>query len=240
LDYDQFVVWSPFLAQYFSSHPGSARRFQVTGCLWADYIQPRRDVLVKMSAELQEWLQGKKVVAAFDSTYSRRGYTSYQEGILFARHILLLADMSADLVVLWKEKKPRGVHYQLDDGSADELLAVYAKLDGHPRVMNVTSVLTAGDMVSVADLVISFPFTSTSLEALSAHRRAVWHDPLAFYKRSVYSDRLVTHGWEELRVLVDCLLRGEDLSLAEADTKMMDPYCDGRAVERFRKLLAEA
>lgn len=240
LDYDHFVAWTPFLAQYFASHPGSAKQFHVTGCFWADYIQPRRDAFKALSMGLQERLKRKKVVAAFDSTYSRKGMTSYQEGIAFARHILALADLSDDLLILWREKITRKLHYKLDDMSADELLAVYAKMDAHPRIINVTRTLTAGDMIAVSDLVISFPFTSTSLEALSAHRRAIWHDPLAFYRRNIYDDRLVTHGWNELQDLVVRLLRGEELSFGEAESKVRDPYSDGHATNRFRRLLLQS
>lgn len=264
LYYNHFVTWNEDMVQYYSQHPGVLKQNHVVGCLWGDHIQNKKNMWNLISIIPAIDLQGKFVVAVFDSTYSINGITSYQEGVQFAEHIYRLAEECPDIYVLLKEKKSRTSHKILDPINGPKLTELYAKMDRHKSIMSfenrtevvdkgriinkrsgVTNILSQADaanLISVSDLTVSFPFTSTTFEALSAKRPAIWHDPMGYYKNTSYGKAggVVTHSYDELKAKV--------LAIKSADKKeyrnplptefqLMDPYCDGKAIDRFRELL---
>jgi hypothetical protein len=102
--------------------------------------------------------------------------------------------------------------------------------------------LDASVLMSVADMCISFPFTSTTFEALSARKLAIWHDPMGLYRNTPYGklDGITTHGYEELKKRVREATNRTDASFQDVvpdDLSLFDPFRDGKAIDRFRNLL---
>ena len=230
LNYDHLVTWNNFMGQYLhEEHPGSFKEVHVVGCLWASHILPFCH-------------HGRFVIAVFDSTYSHNGFTSYQEGIAFAGHIRELVEMLPDVHILLKEKNKRSFHLLLDPIKGKELLELYEKMARHPRVSIASSELDSAGLISAADVTVSFPFTSTTFEALSANRPALWHDPLGYYKKTIYAKNggVMTHNFEELKEKILQIQSSPFPSVGFAwkgNPVLMDPYRDGKAIERFQQLL---
>ena len=91
-------------------------------------------------------------------------------------------------------------------------------------------------------MVVSFPFTSTSFETLSANRPAVWHDPLGCYFDTPYAKAggVTTHSYEDLKkkvIEIKSLEPGTYRNPFQSNSPLMDPFRDGKAIDRFRDLL---
>lgn len=242
LHYDHLVTWSAALAQYFQDHPGSFRQTHVVGCLWSEHIQEKGEARKKTSVGGFKKLDDFFVLSCFDSTYSRNGATAYAEGIAFAQHLLQLADECPDIYIILKEKKNRSIHYTLDPVLGPKLLETYNRMDTHPRIKICSNQTDTSELISISDMVVSFPFTSTTFEFLSINRPAVWHNPMGYYRDTLYGGigGGVTHSYEELKTKVlevKNMKPGEYRNPIPTGSPLLDPYRDGKAIERFRKLL---
>lgn len=242
LYYDHFVTWDELLARYFKEHPGTLKQVHVVGCLWGGHINnknqtknPAVDAIVKNS-------EGCFKLAVFDTTYSRNGITSYAEGIAFAENLLQLADAFPDIHIILKEKKDRNLHSVFDPVLGPELLNLYNRINVHPRMTICSDQTDSSELISISNMVVSFPFTSTTFEALSVNKPAIWHDPLDCYKGTPYAKvgGVITHSYEELKAKVMEIKNMQINSYHNpipTNSPLMDPYRDGRAIDRFRELL---
>ncbi len=241
LYYDHFVTWSGALAQYFHEHPGSFKETHVIGCIWSEHIREKSRTRGEIASIDLKNLDDFYVLSCFDSTYSRNGRTSYEEGIAFAEHLLKLVDECPDILVILKEKKDRSLHHTLDPVLGPKLIEIYDRMSSHPRVKICSNQVDASELISLSDMVVSFPFTSTTFEALSTNKPAVWHDPVGYYRDTLYGriEGVVTHSYDELktRILEIKDRRGDYQNPIPMDSPLMDPYRDGKAIDRFRKLL---
>lgn len=242
LCYDHFVTWDVFVAEYFKAHPGSFEETHVVGCLWGGHIREKDEAREQTVVPAFKNLENLYVVSCFDSTYSKNGLASYSEGVTFAEHLLRLADECPDIRIVLKEKKDRSIHHVLDPLLGPKLIEIYNEMDAHPRITICNNRADASELISVSDMVISYPFTSTTFEALSFNRPAIWHDPMGYYQDTPYGKvgGVTTHSYDELkaRVLeIKAVEEGEYKNPIPADSPLMDPYRDGKAIDRFRDLL---
>lgn len=233
LSYDHLVTWNELLDQYFKDHPGSFKQIHVVGCLWSEHIKKENNSKNKGD---------KFTLAAFDTTYSVNSFTSYAEGVAFAEHLLRLADDHSDICIFLKEKKQREIHSSLDPVLGPKLLDLYEKMSTHPRITICSDREDSSELISFSDMVISFPFTSTTFEALSVNKPAVWHDPFGYYRDTPYAkvDGVTTHSYEELKekvLEIKNMKPGTYQNPIETGSPLMDPYRDGKAIDRFRELL---
>ena len=213
MHYDHFVTWHGLLADYFSSHPGVSWQTHIVGCLWADHApsgpQPVQEAAKPVGRAADKLFE----IAVFDVTYGRNFTCSYEEGLRFAEDILRLVEANPGLRVALKEKKQRDIHSKLDRLLGPQLVEQYDRMGTHPRIEIVPHGADASELISASDLVISFPFTSTTYEALAANRPALWHDPMARYPTTPYGKvgGVVTHSYEQLesRVL-EVMARGAE------------------------------
>jgi len=244
LNYDHFVTWDEFLARYFKEHPGRLKNTHIAGCFWSGHIKERRGVEKKKTGSGRDAHAGF-LLAVFDSTYSRNGMTSYAEGVAFAKHILRLADDYPDVHIFLKEKKQRGVHKTLDPVLGPRLLDIYRRMDSHPSITICSDREDASELIAISDMIISFPFTSTTFEALSINKAAIWHDPMGYYRNTPYAEvgGITTHSYEELKLKVLEIRRmGTETykNPVQTGSPLMDPFRDGKAIDRFRELLVSS
>jgi len=173
------------------------------------------------------------------------GVTSYDEGIAFLRDIRSLADEFEDVVIVVKEKKAREFHLQLDPVKGRHLLEILDKMTQNQRIRVMTRDANTSLLIGEADLCISFPFTSPTIEALSVDHPAIWHDAESHYRHNVYSvyENIVTHGYDELKRAVSIHIKNRNKKYKNPipqDHPLIDPFRDGKAIERFRDLLCAA
>lgn len=244
--YDTYVSWNAVFSRFLGAHPHAIGTFMDVGCLWSEHVRLLKEGAIASSlrADLQRdgWSPAQRLVAVFDSTYMRAGLTDYADGLAFAMGIRRLLDALPDIFVVWKEKK--AVAGPSRSHEARALAAAYAQLAQHPRCRFVAPTTCPSELLALCDLAISFPFTSTAMEAIGARVKAIYYDPQAKYRASYYAliPGLVAHGYDALRQRVDELLDdttdtayGDYLERHVQGT--VDSHLDGRGLTRFRDAL---
>ncbi len=230
LYYDNFITWNKAIGEYFCSHPASLNNYNVVGCLWASHASKQR-----------ERQPCKFVVSVFDTTYTCNSFTSYKEGIVFAEHILRLTEEIPDIQIFFKEKKGRSLHRRFDSVLSPRLVSLYEKMGMSCNIKIFDDKEDSSEIISNSDMVISFPFTSTTFEALSINKPAIWHDPTGSYTDSLYSTiGVTTHSYSQLKSKILAVMHNgkrEFINSIHANSAIMDPYRDGKSIERFKKLL---
>jgi hypothetical protein len=178
-------------------------------------------------------------VAVFDSTYADGSLTPYSDGLAFVEGLIRLLGDLPNIYLVIKEKKPRQ-HV----GPGADLARTYQTLGSHPRCLFAGHKISASEIVACADLSISFPFTTTAIEALGAKRKAIFSDAVNKYSGTYYDSvpGLVTHGYEQLISRVQHLLfktteQEYEEYLATCVKGDVEPFLDGYGLTRFRELL---
>lgn len=245
--YDRCVSWNQQFSHFLSQHQQAIGAYLNLGCLWSEHVRLIREGTLVSTLPEQLVAAGcsldLKLVAVFDSSYHE---DSMGNGIAFALGIEQLLETFPNIFVVWKEKKPRAVMREIQVGAL-ELENLYQRLGRHPRVYFTGYATCASEVIAQCDLVVSFPFTSTTVEALGARTKAIYYDPLNTY-RSPYEVRipgLVVHGFEKLCHRVEELLyqttREDYGQYLERYVKgELEPYLDGLALTRFREELFRA
>ena len=246
LAYDRCLTWSDRLIEYYRRHKQAIGRYDAIGVVWGEPVKRLRESAE--SAKIAERLAGpaegaRQVVAVFDSTYNNLSRTTYEDGAQFAAAFEKLLEDFPDVTLLWKEKKPRDFHPKT--GSFG-LVEIYDRLARHPRCRFLDSKTPSEEVLAAADLCVCFPFTSSAAELMSAGGRGLYFAPNAKFGGSYFSEipGLVAHNYDELRDLTRrALHETSDIAyrvFLESEIKgRLDPYLDGGALTRLRRLLAE-
>lgn len=240
LNYTDMVFWNERTAGFFVQHH-NAGTAHVVGCLRSGFAPTKEEALISVPSEVQRAVSRYKIISAFDSTYTLKATTPGEAGLAFARHMLQLVECFEDAYLVFKCKKHPDFLFATGNS---ELALFYEQMGRHPRVLMADDSVSPGPLISLSALTVSFPFTSTTYEAISDGLPAIWHDPASSYKNVPYAKypELVTHGFpilEELtgRRLAEC---GTPFSSPlPQGAPEFDPYRDGKAIERFRGLLAK-
>jgi len=247
LNYDYFVSWSDDLISYFKIHTRRIKNFINIGCLWSSHVKAIRDGAIRSDLlnilDKRGFKSGHKLVSVFDSTYADYTVTPYEHGIEFLKGIYRLAEEVPDIFIVYKEKKPRTVIKR----DSKEMLHWIMKLERHPRCYLPLARMNTSEAIAFSDLVISFPFTSTTFEALCARKKALYYDASGKFHGTFYDQvpGLVCHDYEELLSRVKELLYSTtseeyDRYLEQFIKGRMEPYLDSDALSRFRKVLASS
>jgi len=257
--YDVIVSWNEEIVRYFRRHHQRVGRYLTVGCLWAEHVRLLREGA--LPSAMRDRLDGHraaglKIVSVFPAWYARESVITPEDGLAFLQDVERLLKDFPDIVVIVKEKQPRWffvrhpsrkVREAFGGEAGAKIYRFYDRMEGLARCELPGHAVAASELIVASDLVISFPFTATSYEALASGVKALYHDPSG-RQRGAFYDRipgLVTHEYGELAARVQELLyatsprayaRYLDTHVAGA----LEPALDGRALTRLRYLLAEA
>lgn len=252
--YDVGVVWNEFLVQYLAAHRPLVGRYVITGCLWAEHVrliqEGRIPSTLREQAARYGWSPRFKLVSVFTSWYHPEAVASTQDGLRFLEDMVRLLESHPNLFILLKEKHPRWRFANHPVHGGRDAIRIYEFLDRlarHPRCFLPGASVNTSEAIAASDLVISFPFTSPSYEALSAGVKALFYDPYGKY-RDVYYDQvpgLVAHGYQELVARVETLLdetTGDQVyaQLRHRIRAEQEPWLDAEALTRFRRLITQS
>jgi len=251
--YDRFVSWSPWFSRFHQQHHQKIGQYINVGVIWAEHVRLFKEGLIH--SDLIAGLKAKglrpeqRLISVFDSSYHDETLTTYRDGIEFLSGIERLLDDVPELFVIFKEKTPRSLLglYSYDPVELQEMKKILCRLDAHPRCYLPGQATSASELIAFSDLVICYPFTSTGVEALASSVMALYYDPTAKFRKTYYAriPGLVVHDYTHLRHRVDEILyrlsRGDYDRFFDKYVKGdLEPYMDGRAITRFRNLLAGA
>ncbi|MCM8787250.1 MAG: polysaccharide biosynthesis PFTS motif protein [Candidatus Omnitrophica bacterium] len=251
LNYDYFVIWNDFVAKYFESSQCNFNNFVNFGCLWAEHLREIREKKIEskliITLHKKKYKDKMKLISVFDSTFHDDSITNYKDGIKFLEGIFRLLEDLSEVFIVLKEKKSRGYHKKISS-RFNEIISMYEKLENHPRCFCVKGGeekwVNSSEIIAFSDLTISFPFTSTTFEALSARKRAIWYDANDKFRETFYDaiPGLVCHNYTELLYRVNELL----FNISDEDYNRylelyikgkLESYLDGKAISRFREFL---
>ncbi len=257
LYYDYYVSWNDELVEYYKLHPQRIGNYVGIGCMWSqsivDILEGR--VVSTLDKEISTGFERDrhKIVSFFDSSYLPNSYSPLEDGVIFYQCILKLVEEFSDMLVIVKEKKAEesilGL-YEGFGGNTDIFYKHYkpalAELRKHPRCHLTGYNGDPSEVISASDLTITFAFSSSTVEALGARKKAIFFDPSNRWRGCRYDriPNLVAHNYDELKKLVHYWLYEvtdkdfEDF-LNTYVRDEIDPYLDGKALTRLRRLLSE-
>ena len=257
--YDNYAGWNRRVIQYQKLHHQKIKNYHNIGCLWSEFssdsdmasgIKPYLNIRGEGHKEVKD---NMKVVSFFDTSFFDGIASKYplKDGIKFYKDVFRLLSEDPNLFIIVKEKKPETMYsnkvffvYSQDNREYSEILK---KLKAHARCYVAGHNADPVSIIKVSDLTVTHAFSSSTIEALGARKKAIFYDPANRFRGYYYDDipNLVAHGYEELKCLTSELLHevndreyGEYLN-REVLNKVED-YLDGRGLTRFRSLLSKS
>jgi polysaccharide biosynthesis PFTS motif protein len=240
LGYDHEVHWGKRDEKLYRQMHGGTRAYHVWGPLWSAHVWPVRSVTEQVE-RLRSEMKIDAIVAVFDTSFGSASPYGADGAREFYDTLAEMLDRPnwACRLLLFKSKNNED-EFQDSPETAESL----GRLLKHPRCLSLDADMAPGVAIAEADLTVSIAYTSTTVEALGARRRAFYFDPGGKFRASYYErfPDLVAHDRETLAHLCEYWL-----GLPEADfQKYLDErlapefggYLDGGAVARFREALA--
>lgn len=244
--YDNIVVYGDVIERFFKKHRNHAKKYIKTGVLYSQLVHELQEGKLHspISSIIQKKNLPKKRIGVFDTPSTDRGYLKIKGVVKFGNDIIKLLDELQDVGIIFKAAKWPGFMPDLDP--------IYDKLKNHERCLffdmwNEEGV-SAVEVIAESDLVISAAYTSPSAEALGAKKKAIYYDVTGHdIGDKYYFNRFpnfVAHNYDELKKLVHYWLYEvtdkdfEDFLNTYVKDEI-DPYLDGKALSRLRKLLRE-
>lgn len=238
-NYDYLIHWGERDAR-FHSRIDHTRHHLVIGPLWSSMVKPSSQIRNILRHQYKGY-EGK-IIAAFDTVfrvdapYGSDGAQKFFIGILS----MLSHPNYSDSIFLYKPKQSLDT---LRNDLTSKAYVAFERLRAHPRCLILDDSIMPGAIIAEANLTISMAYTSTTVEALGAGRRAIYYDSVGKFPDSYYDQfpNLVAHDEESLTRLCDYWL-----SLSDEEFKVyLDTYIapefggklDGGAVSRFRSAL---
>lgn len=189
----------------------------------------------------------KTIISFFDGTVGHNGTINYKEEELLLESALHLLETNGSYFVMFKFKNRSGIAQFAEDSS---LAKGFERLFSHPRCICVNNLsITSFEMMGISDLVICTPISSVIFESVIGGIKTVCYDPAGRYRGDHFIINtfpyFTAHSHYELLKNVNYWLNdcGEyefNKFMEDYIKKYADDYCDGRAIERFKKMLVSA
>ena len=245
IDYDYVVVYGDKLKRFLQGHRNPVGEYIKNGVLFSQII--REIPSGKLKSNITQYLTGKakkdtKFVGVFDTTFSLTSPYGVEDGIKFWNDMFRLLEEREDFYMILKPKQKLVV--------TPKLLPIFEKFKNHERCTFFSlcggTGISASEVIAQSDLVITLAFTSTTAEALAAGKRAVYYDIEGKYRlgNNGYWDKfpnLVAHDYKALKRLMNYWFKVSDKGLNTYLRKYVkgeiDPYLDGKALSRLRRML---
>ncbi len=246
MSYDNMVIYGDIMERFLKKHRNNVKKYIKVGVLYSQTVRELQEgkLASPISTLIQRRNLPKKRIGVFDTTFADYGALKIKEGIHFGNDILKLLDEMPDIGIIFKAKKW--------PGRVPELDPIYDKLSNHERCLLFymwnKDGISATEVIAESDLVISATYISPSAEALGAKVKAIYYDVSATEIGGKYYfnryPNFVAHSYEELKKLIHYWLYevtdkdfGDFLNNHVKDE--IDPYLDGKALTRLRRLLRE-
>jgi len=241
LGYDHEVHWGIRDENFTRMMRGNSRAYHVWGPLWSAHVRSLADMNAVIRKRLGSQAKTRKV-AVFDGTFGGGAPYDEDDAREFFDALAAMLDhpqWAASLLLF----KPKNELKEFRSQFSPEVGASLDRLLEHPRCLPLGADVAPGAVIAEADLTISIAYTSTTVEALGARRRALYFDPGGRFPNSYYDrfPNLVAHDRAMLARLCE-----HWLEMPEADfQKYLDHYIapefggylDAGAVPRFRSAL---
>ena len=240
------------MEEFFMKHPGEIKRFHTYGVPWSENVKKSKE---RPSEEMLKLIMTKKkykyFIGVFDSSFGFDhadivGVSSLQmdDMVAFYSGILDLIEKYSDCMFLLKPKNFTIIpdEYYIANVS-DELIDLKKQLDDCKRVEIFNIDIDAREIISICDLNIAGCFTSIVSESIGARVKAIYYDGSNRNQDTPWGrvPNMVPSSTKSLCETVEYWLNLSDEDFTTFITEYIipdiDPYCDGQALNRFRREL---
>lgn len=256
LNSDHYVGINDDAALYFKTHYQKVHEYHTVGSLYSELVREisesvPKEVLVEKYFP-QQMPSGRKIISFFDTSFIDSPdcrTTTFDDALSFYREILkLLQEIPEPLFIIKTKKNP--AYFLAPDSQwsslrkGKELMALWEELRANPCVFWAGDAGDIPSILAVSDLVISYCFSSTTVEALGAGKKAIWYESRDNHVGLYYDaiPGLVVHGYEDLKKRIHELLEEDPQNyqtyFQQHILGRVESHGDGLALTRFRKLLA--
>lgn len=245
LHYNNIISWGNKSNDTYICVPNYVTNYQKLGCLWSEHVRMILDGELTSNFKKNVFSDMAKkpikIIGVFDTNFGDGVPLQVYDMVLFIEGILKILQNYPEIGVVLKEKGPEEIA-----NSDLEISVVYDKLRSHERVYSTSWLGDPAEVIAMSDLIISACYSSTTIEALGARKKAIYFDASSRFKDSYYNKfpKMVANGYTELEDFIKYwLYEVNDKQFDEyIDTYVkgeLDSYADGRAITRFRNLLSE-
>ncbi len=240
------------MEKFFMKYSGEIKRFHTYGVPWSENVKKSKE---KPSDGILRLLQTKKkykyFIGVFDTSFGFdhtdiAGASSLQvdDIVAFYSGILDLAGKYSDCMFLLKPKNYTIIpdeYYKIN--VSDELIDLKKQLEDCKRVEIFNIDMDSREIISICDLNIASCFTSIVSESLGARVKAIYYDGSNKNQDTPWGKipNMVPNSSKSLCEAVEYWMNLSEEGFARFIKKYIipevDPYCDGQALNRFRKQL---
>jgi polysaccharide biosynthesis PFTS motif protein len=242
--YDYAVMYGNITVKFFKKHRNFIKEYIANGVLFSQIAQEIKKG--KLSSPLNDIIKQKKLpkklIGVFDTSVSDIGMIKIKDGVQFGKDILKILEDFPDTGIIFKAMKWPGFTPELD--------LIYDKIKNHERCLMFymwgDKGISVAEVIAASDFVISCSYTSPTAEALGARVKAIYYDVSGHdIGEKYYYNRypnFVAHNYKELKKLMNYWLNEvtndefEEFLIKYVKDEI-DPYLDGKALTRLRKLL---
>ncbi|MBU0591474.1 MAG: hypothetical protein ABIJ10_02455 [Candidatus Micrarchaeota archaeon] len=248
MHYDIGVFYGNKVSELTKHHKNSIDCYINNGILFSQVDQEIK--LERLKTPLKKILEkkgffDKKIIGVFDTNFEYRDIDplDFNDGKKFLGDVLKLLDEFPDTAMILKAKKQRSEY-------TPALSSLYDKIQNHERGLVFYKYsregISAPEVIAYSDFVITAPFSSTTIEALGAGKRAIYYDPNNTYGADTFYynqfPNLVAGSYNELKRLFKywAYKVNDEQFKAYLDRYIRyecDPYLDMKALSRLRKML---
>ena len=232
--------------KWLSASQNDVREYCNVGVLYSDYV---RNLTIEKKKEIRKILgvpEGKKLISYFDNTSGFYAVMSYADYYEYLQSMKKLLEKNQDFFIISKMK--HAGNSLLDKDFPHEIKELFRALLRHPRFLEITNAIEIinFELLGASDLVISAMMSSMLFCSICGGIKTISYDPNNRYNQKcnviVKCPQVCANNYDELEMKVDFWLdKSSDKDFEEVTERFLkpyiDPYCDGKAVDRFRDLL---
>ena len=250
---NHFVTASAQLVEYHRRHCQRVDAYHDVGNIWSELALDVERHVGRDTLRAQ-WFGPRavdgRIVGWFDTSFVQADTSpsTYDEALAWYGDLERFLVEFPDVLVVVKPSKSddyfTDMRTQWADARGGALMQIWRRLREHPRVVFPGHQGDPTSIIAGSDLTITYCFSSISAEALGAGRRAIWFEPGARWRDTLYGrvPGLVAHGYDELVARARALLFevSHDDYRAYLDRHVrgvVEDFLDGRGLTRFRQLL---
>lgn len=186
LYYDNLVSWGNKTLKYFANFPTCIKQYQNLGCLWSEHVRviSQKEVSSNLPKEAVKKMNPipSKIIGVFDTNFGKDAPLQSDDMVLFIEGVLKLLHDNPDIGVILKEKD------SIDEmlSRTPEIAPVYGKLRSHERCYAMGNMGDVSEITAMSDPVVSACFTSPTVEALGARKKAIYPDASCRFRGGYY------------------------------------------------------
>jgi len=254
LNSDNYLAVHEDMVSYHRLHLPKVRKYHIIGNIYSGMVskgskEMKKDLILEhfkpnINSET-------KILVFFDTTFidSEDAPTTFQDAICFYQDIITLLDEREDILVIIKPSKDEAFfvspYSQWSSAKRGrDIIHLWNILRRNPKVYWAGDSGDTPSVMAASDLVITHCYSSSTVEALGARKKAIWYESGNKHRGTIYDNipGLVIHGYANLKERIDSLLykvNDEEYNnyLDQCIKGKVESSLDGLALTRFRQLL---